>query len=103
MIIEVRDTEREKDLKEGSLLYTIVADWNESNIYEKASSRMVTVDIIVEYYWVGNPRILVFSEDGSVDHEASVEDPVPCEAPRKFLIYVSLSYHRSLFAKVRIH
>ncbi|KDN38064.1 hypothetical protein RSAG8_09749, partial [Rhizoctonia solani AG-8 WAC10335] len=99
-ILDVREREREQGLKEGDLLHTIVADWDESNIDQKASSRMGTVELIVNHYWSGNPKILVFNEDGSKNVNAKVDDPSPSQEPRKFLIYVSLSYHRKLFAKM---
>lgn len=99
-ILQVRERERNQGLKEGDLIHTITDKWNESNISENASSRMLTVDGIVEYYWTGNPKILVFNNDGTWNLPGSVEDPLPSKEPRKFLIYVSLSYHRKLFGKV---
>ncbi|KDN36761.1 hypothetical protein RSAG8_10625, partial [Rhizoctonia solani AG-8 WAC10335] len=99
-ILAVRELEREQGLKEGELFYTIIADWNASNIDEKASSRMLKVDEILEWFWAGNPKALVFHEDGSKNLDAVVKDPVPCDQPRKFLIYVSLVYHRNLFGKM---
>ncbi|EUC53977.1 SNF2 family amino-terminal protein, partial [Rhizoctonia solani AG-3 Rhs1AP] len=84
-ILRVRELERERGLKEGDLLHSIICDWDASNIDEKASSRMLTVDGIVNHYH---------------NREAILDDPLPSEEPRKFLLYVSLSYHRNLFGKM---
>ncbi|KEP47030.1 SNF2 family amino-terminal protein, partial [Rhizoctonia solani 123E] len=54
----------------------------------------------LRWRWTGNPKILQFNEDASHNREAILDDPLPSEEPRKFLLYVSLSYHRNLFGKM---
>ncbi|KAG8734345.1 hypothetical protein FRC11_005332 [Ceratobasidium sp. 423] len=96
-LVPVRQLERAQDKKEGSLFHTITDGWNESNIHEKASTRMLKVDQIIEHYWTGNPKPLVFKEDGTTITSAPGPDPLPCDDLRKFLIYVGFIDHRNLF------
>ncbi|EUC54350.1 helicase carboxy-terminal domain protein [Rhizoctonia solani AG-3 Rhs1AP] len=82
----------------GSLVKQIPADWNRSNINEKASTRMLTADTIIEHFWTGNPLPIVFAEDGTRDLEATVRPLIPCNEPRKILVYVAYHAHRDLMA-----
>ncbi|KAG8760733.1 hypothetical protein FRC11_015050 [Ceratobasidium sp. 423] len=105
------EEEKRKQLKGGAalvqaektqvsklLVKTITAKWDESNINDHASTRMLKVDDIIEHYWVGNPPPIVFNEDGTRDLATVVQNPWPCDKPRKFLIYVAYHTHRDLMA-----
>ncbi|KAG8731541.1 hypothetical protein FRC11_003829, partial [Ceratobasidium sp. 423] len=72
--------------------------WNESNIHEKASTQMLKVDQIIEHYWTGNLKPLLFKEDGTTIPSVPGHDPLPCDDLLKFLIYVGFINHRNLFS-----
>ncbi|KAB5587777.1 SNF2-related protein [Ceratobasidium theobromae] len=101
-ILPFREQEKSQDLKEGALTDKIADDWNEENILLKASTRLLKTDEVIAHFWNGNPKPPIFREDGERDleAEAQLEDPLPLECPRKFLVYVQYRVHRILLKKL---
>jgi hypothetical protein len=103
-IVECKKREKEENLKENSLTDKIADDWTEDNILTKASTKLLTLDRLLGHYWSGNPKPPVYRQDGTrdLDEEALLENPLPSDRPRKFLIYVEYRSHRMLVIKVSI-
>jgi hypothetical protein len=99
----LRDEEKEKNLKPGTLTDRIADEWNEQNLEREASSRLLKVDELIGHFWAGNPPPPVYREDGTRDleAEAGAENPEPLQHPRKFLVYVEYLLDRRLLKKVR--
>ncbi|KAB5587581.1 SNF2-related protein [Ceratobasidium theobromae] len=101
-ILPLRNQEKAEGLEPGSLLDHMADDWNEANILEKASTRLLKTDEIIGHFWSGNPNPPVYHEDGTRDLEAEalVQDPEPLDHPRKFLVYVQYKLHRMLLKQL---
>ncbi|KAG8711489.1 hypothetical protein FRC08_015832 [Ceratobasidium sp. 394] len=101
-IPRLKEAEKEPGVPPGSLTEKIGDDWNEQNLAEKASTRLLKTDELIEHFWEGNPKPPVYREDGTRDLEAEArqEDPPPLDRPRKFLVYVQYKLHRVLLKKV---
>lgn len=98
----LREEEKEKNLKAGTLTDHIADDRNKENLEQEASSRLLKVDEVIAHFWEGNLKRPIFQEDGERDiaAEALLPDPEPLQRPRKFLVYVEYHLHRRLLKKV---
>lgn len=101
-IVAMKEIEKRENLKENSLTDKIADDWTLDNLHMKASTKLLSVDGLLEHYWSGNPKPPVYLQDGTRDlvAEGQLDDPVPSDRPRKFLIYVEYRSHRMLLTKV---
>ena len=98
----LREQEKERKLKAGTLTDHIPDHWNKENLEQEASSRLLKVDEVIEHFWEGNPKPPVYFEDGTRDlqAEALLPTPKPLQHPRKFLVYVEYDLHRLLLKAV---
>ncbi|KAG8736071.1 hypothetical protein FRC10_009727 [Ceratobasidium sp. 414] len=87
--------EKEGDLKQGDLMSHIANDWDQHNMVEKSSSQLLKTDDVIQHYWEGDLKPLVYRTGGTHDQEAEVvlPNPPPLEQPCKFLIYVQYKLH----------
>ncbi|KAG9082056.1 hypothetical protein FRC06_005262 [Ceratobasidium sp. 370] len=101
-VSRLKQEEKVGGLKEGTLTNHIAKDWDRDNVMEKSSSRLMMTDKVIKHFWEGNPKTLIYHEDGTRDleAEAALPDPPLLERPRKFLIYVHYKLHRTLLKKV---
>jgi hypothetical protein len=100
--MELRNQEIDQKLEAWSLVSQMTAHWNASNLQDMASTWLLRVDDLAEWYHSGNPRPPTFKEDGSLDLVKDTTEPIASNTPRKILAYVAYHVHRDLLAKVRL-
>ncbi|EUC59169.1 SNF2 family amino-terminal protein, partial [Rhizoctonia solani AG-3 Rhs1AP] len=95
---------REKKLHNGAgtLTSRMTDDWTAENIYSKLSTRMLTLDKVLTYYWPGGKRPAFYKVDGSRDPkaEAQLTGFEPSPNPPKFVIFLIYKLHRDLVKKL---